>query len=362
MMLGNWNGLPEGHSSVIDRIRECRKGIGTWRRANNTNSAKRIKELIPIIDKAHTDQVTTSEQIQELRLDLLKAYREEETYWKLKSRNQWMQEGDGNTRFFHAAAKNRVSCNRVVTIQDEDGNDIYGNIEIADEAQRYFKALFTKGDQADLSRIMQHVKLVITEEANETLLREVTQEEVQAALFLIGATKAPGPDELTAIFYQTYWNTVGSAITHEVQQFFKTGVMPRDWNHTNLCLIPKIKQPKTMKDFRPISLCNVTYKIISKILKMRLKSALGMAISEQQAAFLPGCHITDNVLVTHEVLHALRVRKRCANSYMAVKTDISKAYDRIEWNFLEAVLRKKGFAEQWITWIMECVKSVSFSV
>lgn len=95
---------------------------------------------------------------------------------------------------------------------------------------------------------------------------------------------------------------------------------------------------------------------------MRLKSALGMAISEQQAAFLPGRHITDNVLVTHEVLHALRVRKRCGNSYMAVKTDISKAYDRIEWNFLEAVLRKKGFTEQWITWIMECVKSVSFSV
>lgn len=138
--------------------------------------------------------------------------------------------------------------------------------------------------------------------------------------------------------------------------------MPQKWNHTNLCLISKIDHPKTMKDFRPISLCNVTYKIISKILVKRLKHVLPSIVSEHQAAFIPGRFITDNVLIAHEVMHSLRVRKRCANSFMAVKTDISKAYDRIEWKFLEEVLRKKGFAEQWIIWIMECIRSVSFSV
>lgn len=117
-----------------------------------------------------------------------------------------------------------------------------------------------------------------------------------------------------------------------------------------------------MQDFRPISLCNVIYKIVSKILVKRLKSVLSNVVSENQAAFIPGRFITDNISIAHEVFHSLRVRGRCANSYMAVKTDISKAYDRIEWNFLEAVLRKKGFASQWIKWIMECVKTVSFSV
>lgn len=117
-----------------------------------------------------------------------------------------------------------------------------------------------------------------------------------------------------------------------------------------------------MQDFRPISLCNVTYKIISKVLATRLKSIMSTVISENQAAFIPGRYITDNVLIAHEVLHSLRVRKRCANSYMAVKTDISKAYDRIEWDFLEAVLRKKGFHSRWIKWIMACVRSVSFSI
>lgn len=134
------------------------------------------------------------------------------------------------------------------------------------------------------------------------------------------------------------------------------------WNHTNLCLIPKPDQPLTMKDFRPISLCNVIYKIVSKILVKRLKAILSKVVSDNQAAFVPGRIITDNVLIAHEVLHSLQFRKRCAKSYMSVKTDISKAYDRIEWRFLEAVLIKKGFAPKWVQWIMECVCSVSFSV
>lgn len=127
----------------------------------------------------------------------------------------------------------------------------------------------------------------------------------------------------------------------EVQSFFRTNSFPRDWNHMNLCLIPKIDKPKTTKDFRPISLCNVLYKVISKILVHRLKPVLSSIVSENQAAFIPGRAITDNVLIAHEVLHSLRVRRRCSKAYMAVKTDISKAYDHIEQIFLENVLRKR---------------------
>lgn len=163
-------------------------------------------------------------------------------------------------------------------------------------------------------------------------------------------------------FYQHYWITVGSAIVCEVKFFFETGILQKEWNHTNLCLIPKIKKSVTVKDFRPISLCNVIYKIISKILVKRLKSVLSLVVSENQVVFILGRLITDNILIAHEVFHALRTRERCANSYMAVKTDICEAYDRIEWRFLEVVLTKKGFAPRWVNWIMECVRTVSFSI
>ncbi|KAG7559049.1 Reverse transcriptase zinc-binding domain [Arabidopsis thaliana x Arabidopsis arenosa] len=357
-----WNDTSTNFSTVLERIRTCRHEISRWKRENNTNSAKRIKELISFIDKATTDPGTSTETLRRLRRELLFAYREEERYWKVKSRNQWLNEGDLNTRYFHAATKNRIARNRLTSIQGPDGVDIFGNKNIATEAQRYFSDLFTSSTPRNLTAALQHIKPVVSTEVNESLLQEITTYEIRQALFAIGATRAPGPDGFNAAFYQHYWNIVGPAISTEVKRFFRTGSFDKDWNHTNLCLIPKIKQPKTMKDFRPISLCNVIYKIISKILVKRLKSVLSSVVSENQAAFIPGRHITDNVFIAHEVFHSLRVKKRCAKDYMAVKTDISKAYDRIEWRFLEEVLKKKGFANQWIQWIMTCVRTVSFSV
>ncbi|WZZ52971.1 hypothetical protein YC2023_053078 [Brassica napus] len=117
-----------------------------------------------------------------------------------------------------------------------------------------------------------------------------------------------------------------------------------------------------MKDMRPISLCSVQYKIISKILCNRLKTVLPAIISETQGAFVSGRLISDNIIIAHEMIHGLRTDKKVAEGWMAIKTDMSKAYDRVEWNFLEIFLEKMGFDRLWIRWIMACVCSVSFSV
>lgn len=131
----------------------------------------------------------------------------------------------------------------------------------------------------------------------------------------------------------------------EVKSFFATGKLSRGLNHTNICMIPKNKCPKTLSDFRPIALCDVLYKIISKILVHRLKLSLDKIVSDSQAAFIPGRLINDNVLIAHELMHSLKSRKRVSQTYMAVKTNITKAYDRVDWNFLECTLRAFGFAE-----------------
>ena len=135
-----------------------------------------------------------------------------------------------------------------------------------------------------------------------------------------------------------------------------------DLNKTNIALIPKIKDPTKMSDFQPISLCNVSYKIISKMLANRLKPILSTIISENQSAFVPGRLITDNVLIAFEIMHYLKKRKGGKDSYMVVKLDMSKAYDRVEWGFLEKIMKKMGFDDKWISLIMKCISTISYAV
>ncbi|KAK3188278.1 hypothetical protein Dsin_027839 [Dipteronia sinensis] len=115
-----------------------------------------------------------------------------------------------------------------------------------------------------------------------------------------------------------------------------------------------------MVDFRPISLCNVVYKIVSKALANRLCMVLGEVIFEEQSAFVPGRLITDNAIIGFECLYALRTKKR-ENGSIALKLDMSKAYDRVEWDYVSKVMQKLGFSERWIQRVMDCVRTVRFS-
>lgn len=188
-----------------------------------------------------------------------------------------------------------------------------------------------------------------------------TCKEIKDATFAIHPDKAHGPDGFSVAFFQSNWEITGPAICREIQQFFRTWTLAATVNHTYVRLIPKNLEATTAADFRPIALCNIYYKIISKLLSLRLKKVLSSIISENQSAFIPGRSITDNVLITHEVLHYLKTttaKKQCS---MTVKTDMSKAYDRLEWKFVAKVMERLGFHSKWIGWIMECISTVSYS-
>ena len=133
-------------------------------------------------------------------------------------------------------------------------------------------------------------------------------------------------------------------------------------NRTNIALIPKINNPTKMTKFRPISLSNVIYKIISKILANRLKTILPQIISENQSAFLSKHLITDNVLVAFELMHYVDHKRDEKDCFMVVKLDMSKAYDRVEWSFIEKVMERMGFHEKLINLIMHCITTVSYSI
>ena len=122
---------------------------------------------------------------------------------------------------------------------------------------------------------------------------------------------------------------MGTSIVIEIQRFFTTCFLPTSMNKTRIRLIPKIVGPKNVANYRPIALCNVFYKIISKLPSLRLKQVLNSIISENQSAFISERAISDNVLITHEVLHYLKTSGAEKKCLMSVKTDMSKIYDRL---------------------------------
>lgn len=160
---------------------------------------------------------------------------------------------------------------------------------------------------------------------NQNLTRPVSSDEIKKAAFDVKGSSAPGEDGLTGVFYQRFWHIVGPGLTTEIQDFFRSAVMPAGWNHTQISLLPKIANPSRMQYMRPISLCSVQYKIISKILCNRLKTILPEIISETQGAFVSGRIISENILIAHEMIHGLRTNTKVSEGWMTIKTDMSKA-------------------------------------
>lgn len=142
--------------------------------------------------------------------------------------------------------------------------------------------LFTSNVNGDAQQILRAVQTRVTQQMNENLVADFTEEEIKGALNSIGDLKAPGPDGMAAVFYKEFWSIVGRKITDEVLVFLRGGAMPQHWNETIISLIPKVLRPDKVTDLRPISLCNVLYKIISKVLANRLKKILPVIISQNQ--------------------------------------------------------------------------------
>jgi hypothetical protein len=177
----------------------------------------------------------------------------------------------------------------------------------------------------------------------------------------MGPTKAPGPDGFPVMFYQKHWAMLGVTFVMRSELFFSGEDVPKGLCDTVIVLIAKKLNPERLTNFQPISLCNVLYKIASKVLTNWLKGVLPSIIAEEQSAFIPRILITDNVLIAYECMHTIR-RQQAKRHVFALKIDMMKAYDRVEWRYLEGVLQKMRFKQGWINSVMRCVTSARYSV
>ena len=208
---------------------------------------------------------------------------------------------------------------------------------------------------------MDGIPVTVTADIKRKLTSLVTEDEIKSAVFKMNPEKSLGPDGMTPSFYMQHLEIIKPGVISFVKLFFKQNQLDSKINQTHICLIPKIENPASIRDYRPISLANVAYKIISKVLAERLKPWLDNIITENQPSFIPERLITDNVLIAHELLHSLHT-KNLKNKFMALKLDIAKAFDKVEWYFIDAVMKKMRFCDQWRNWVMKCITTVTYSV
>ncbi|KAF9600759.1 hypothetical protein IFM89_012203 [Coptis chinensis] len=188
---------------------------------------------------------------------------------------------------------------------------------------------FERSDDDATSQIFNSCTPRITDLDNIDMNRTPEEDEIRRAANQIGANKSAGPDGFTGKFYHTYWDIIGRDITNFIQQFYLTAHFTKPLNHTNIVLIPKTKNPEQPTHFRPISLCNVAYKILSKVIVNRLQPLLNKIIGPFQSAFIPDRCIHDNILIANELFHHLNTRNKKAKQKWGAKIDLSKAYDRV---------------------------------
>ncbi|XP_050145591.1 uncharacterized protein LOC126621231 [Malus sylvestris] len=344
------------------KICDCRARLLRWSGRKFSQRRWKIQEMMSQLGRLQMDWRSNSQEIEGLSKAVDTLWSQEECVWKQKSRVQWLQEGDANTKFFHQSTLQRRRRNKVVTLKNDNEEWVDNPDQVRRLFDEHFMALFSSSGHRDWGGILDCVIPKVSEEMNATLSAPVSADEIKQAALNMGGLKAPGPDGFQGIFYRSQWDIITADVNKMIEDLMAGSLQPLRINATHLALIPKVPNPESVSHFRPISLCNFSYKILSKVLANRLKRFLQDLISPTQNAFVEGRQIQDNIGIAHELFHFLKTRKTKCKLELGIKLDMHKAYDRVEWDFLLAVMEKMGFDSRWRNLILRCISTVSFAI
>jgi hypothetical protein len=273
--------------SLQGNLSGCRRALKQWVRKQKYSGDQVIQEKL----KEHQhiqmpEKLESPEAGKPIKEEIHFILEQEDLKWRQRAKEAWLQFGDRNTKYFHACATQKKQRSQIMKIKDLVGQWCHCQEDIEKAFVDFYTELFTAGAEEELNDCLEAIDMKVSMEMNRKLLADFTQEEIVTAMQEMSPIKAPGPDGFSASFYQSNWSTVQLEVCTAIFHFLNTGEMDTQINNTHIALIPKGQNPVSVNEFRPISLCNVIYKLISKVLANRLKVILPTIISCTQSAFI----------------------------------------------------------------------------
>ena len=352
---------------IVPFLKEFAKKVQTWNKDEFYNIFRRKSELwarLEGIQKrlAQGGNAHLLKLEEKLRTEMEVTLHDEEMLWFQKSRLDAISEGDRNTRYFHLATIIRRRRNRVEALQDESGCWVTDDVQVKSMVLSYWQRLFQEEQHAPSNgSVLRDYFPDIPASDREKLERSFSSCEVYAALKDMQPFKAPGPDGFQPVFYQRFWSLVQPNVTQLVGDVLSGRSFPDGLNDAFLVLIPKVDSPSKPNQFRPIGLCNIVYKLVTKVIVNRIKPILSSLVAPTQCSFVPKRQITDNVIIVQEMLHSMR-HKQGRRGSMMIKIDFEKAYDRLRWSFIRDTLLELRLPQTMVDVVMNCIESAKLSI
>ncbi|CAA7042276.1 unnamed protein product [Microthlaspi erraticum] len=354
---------------LYKRLQAAKVCCKSLNRSEFSNIQARSKEAFEKLEAIQRELLTEPslplfQQEAEARKSWVLLSSAEESFFKQKSRVRWLKEGDSNTGFFHRSVKANLSRNIIHHLRDSNGVKVTNTDQLKSMAVQYYRNLLGTPNsevQPFSKDQIQDIHSFRCGESMAQLLSAIpTDDEITKVFSSLPRNKAPGPDGFTMEFFASSWDLVGSDLVAAVKEFFTSSVMLRHVNATVISLIPKVPGAETLSNFRPISLCNTVYKVISRILSSRLKILTPEVVQRNQVGFVNGRLLCENVLLASELVRDFN--RIGVTTRGCLQIDISKTYDNVDWRFVLTILEALQLPSIFIKWINLCISSPYYSV
>ena len=270
---------------------------------------------------------------------------------KVRSRARWLEEGERPSRYFFRLEKERIEKNFVRSIYDHNGSEVFSREDVEHAHVQFYTNLFATEpiDDSAQSALLNEVHASLSQPDCDSCEGQISLDELSKSLKSMNTGKAPGPDGLSVEFFVKFWNLLGPCLCQVISCCFADGALCASMQSSATRLVYKKRGDiKDLKNWRPISLLNVDYKICSKAIALRLSGVLDSIVDPDQTCSIPGRSISSNIITLRDTLDYI---ERTNETGILISLDQEKAFNRVDRDFLMALLQGFGFGPDFCHWI-----------